>query len=91
MRLRNEIFYLLKNTLSKIKKYYFENDIYEEDFFFINRINLKLNTIFDKINEYFTEDKFSLFQAEFLSYSLNELQKYNEKKSNELEKLYELS
>ena len=88
MRIRNEIFDLLKDALSKIEKYYFENDIYKEVFFFINRINLELNTIFNKINEYFSEEKFEFLKTEFLLYSLDELEKYNEKKNNELEELY---
>ena len=88
IRIRKEIFDFLNNTLSKIQKYYFENDIYEEDFFFINRINLGLNTTFDKINKFFTDDKFYLLKSQFLTYALDEIQKYNDKKSRDLVNLY---
>ena len=78
----------VNNKLSSINGFYFGKFIYKEDFFFINRINLELSSIFEKINKYFSEDRFSLFKAELLAYSLKELQQYDENKFKEIEQLY---
>jgi hypothetical protein len=88
LKIKNEIFKFAKDKLLSINKYYFEKDIYKDNFYFVNKINLKLSTIFEKINNFFSEERFSLFKAELLGYSLNEIQKYNDKKFNDLDKYY---
>ena len=87
-KIKNEIFKFVKNKLSSINKYYFEKDIYKDNFYFINKINLKLSTIFEKINNFFSKERFSLFKAELFEYSFNEIQQYNEKKFTDLENYY---
>ena len=88
-QIRDKIFNFMKQKLLGIKTYYFGNEIYKEHFFFINRINLEINSIIEKINEFFNKEKFEIFKASLLAYSLDTIQKYNEKKQNEMANLYD--
>ena len=88
LKIKNDIFKFASDKLSSINKYYFGKDIYEEDFYFVNRINLELSSIFEKINKFFNQERLSLLKAELLGYSLNEIQQYNDKKYEYLEDLY---
>ena len=84
-----EIFNFIKNKILNINEYYFGKDIYKNHFSFINRMNSELFSIIEKINQYFSEDKFNFFKIELMTFSLNELQKYNEPKNKSFVKAYE--
>ena len=84
-----EIFNFIKNKILNINEYYFGKDIYKDNFSFINRMNSELFSIIEKINQYFSEDKFNLFKTELMTFSLNELQKYNNPKNKSFVNAYE--
>jgi len=84
-----EIFNFIKNKILSINEYYFAKDIYKDNFSFINRMNSELFSIIEKINQYFSEDRFNLFKTELMTFSLNELQNYNKPKNKSFVNAYE--
>ena len=87
-KIRDKIYNFMRTKILSINTYYFKNEIYQENFFFINRINLELNSIIEKINKSFNKERFSLFKALLLKNSLNTIKKYNDKKNNKMVDLY---
>ena len=77
-KIKNKIFNFVKYKLSNITEFYLGNDIYKKNFDFISRINNELFIISDRINQFFSEERFQYLRAEFFSYSLSELRGYNE-------------
>ena len=61
-KIKNDIFNSLKNKLLTINKYGFETNIYKDHFYFIKQMNYKLLSIFDKINHFFSEERFLVFK-----------------------------
>ena len=47
-----------------------------------------LNTTFDKINKFFTDDKFYLLKSQISTYALEEIKKHNDNKNRDLVNLY---
>jgi len=88
-KIKNDIFNVLKNKLLTINKYGFETNIYKENFYFINQMNSKLLSIFDKINHFFSEERFLVFKNEILLLFMSQIKEYNEKKLTEFMDLYE--
>ena len=88
-KIKNDIFNFLKNKLLSINNYGFDTNIYKDNFYFIRQMNAKLLIIFDKINQHFTEEKFSLLKAEILKLFMDKIQNYNEQKITEFNDLYQ--
>ena len=78
IKIKNEVFDFVKKKITNITEFYFESDIYKENFDFIRRINNELFIIVENINKFFNEERYESLKAEFLIYSVNELTQYNE-------------
>ena len=87
-KIKNDISNFLKNKFI-INNYGFETNIYKDNFYFIKKMNDKLLSNFDKINQFFNEERFIFVKNEILKLFMSQIQNYNEQKLKEFTDLYE--
>jgi len=87
--LRDEILKYVKDKISSINKYYFDNKLYSNLFYYISQVTNEILNIIDNINNYYHEIK---FDGEIQSYIINIIQntlpKYDDQLDKEFQNLY---
>jgi hypothetical protein len=88
--LRDEILKYVKDKISSINKYYFDNKLYSNLFYYISQVTNEILNIIENINNYYHEIK---FDGEIQSYIINIIQntlpKYDEQLDKEFQNLYD--
>ena len=88
--LRNDILSYIKNKIFSIKKYYFNIDLYKNEFYFHEQTNNEILKIIDNINNYYNEMNLDSFiKIKALSISQEILGPYHENKTKKMEKYYD--
>ena len=88
-QIRDEILNYVNNKILSINEFYFNDEIYVENFYFIHQINDEIYKIIDNINNYYNEINLNEIQIQAVNLSMEELKEYNNKKEKELDEKYE--
>ena len=65
-KIRNDIIDKIISNMSEINYYYFNISIYQEDFYFIFQINNKIEYLKNKFEQYFNEEYFNTYLANYI-------------------------
>ena len=87
-KIKTEIITFCNNKLLSINNYGFESSIYKDNFNFIQKLNIKLSSIFEKIKIYFDDNRFSMFKSEVIQIFSNNLNNYNNEKLTSFTDIY---
>ena len=89
-KLRDSILNHIKNKLISINKYYFDTDIYNNQFYFIEQTNNEILKFIDNINNYYNDLNLDgELKLKAFSIAESELTPYHNNKINEVDKYYE--
>ena len=87
-KVRDDILNYIDKKISSIKKYYFNNELYKNNFYFIEQINNEIYKIISNIHNYFNDIIINEINVKSANLSLEILKPYNEQKEKNLEKKY---
>ena len=88
--LRDEVLKYVKDKISSINKYYFDNKLYSNLYYYISQVSNEILKIIDNINNYYHEMKFdSEIQSYILNIIKNTLPEYDDQLDKEFQKLYD--
>ena len=87
-QIRDEILNYVNNKILSINEFYFNDELYIKNFYFIHQINDEIYKIADNINNYYNEIILNKIQIQAVNLSMKELKEYNHKKEKELNKKY---
>ena len=87
-KIRDDILNYIDKKVLSIKKYYFNNELYKNNFYFIDQINNEIYKIISNIHNYFNEIIINEINVKSANLSLEILKPYNEQKEKYLEKKY---
>jgi len=87
-KIRDDILNYIDKKISSIKKYYFNNELYKNNFYFIEQINNEIYKIISNIYNYFNDIIINEINVKSSNLALEILKPYNEQKEKNLEKKY---
>ena len=87
-KIRDDILNYIDKKVLSIKKYYFNNELYKNNFYFIDQINNEIYKIISNIHNYFNEIIINEINVKSANLSLEILKPYNEQKEKYLETKY---
>lgn len=88
-KIKNEILKYINEQLKSVNKYYFDNEIYKQNFFYLEQINEEIQKIADNINNYYNNLKIDgEIKVNALTLSNEKLYDYNEKIIDKFTDLY---
>jgi hypothetical protein len=87
-QIRDDILNYVNKTILSINEFYFNDELYVENFYFIHQINDEIYKIIDNINNYYNEIILYDIKVKSVFLSKEELKEYNDKKEKELEQKF---
>ena len=87
-KIRDDILNYINNKILSINKYYFNSELYKDNFYIEEQINNEIYKIIDNINNFFNEIKLNEINLKSANLALEILTPYNEQKEKYLDSKY---